>query len=89
MIKHTLSEEQLNRLNRLWFIYGNHGKKSTMGNHRFIQNILQRSEDDRDFYLEGPKNMREKGRSEESIKDWTLTQECIEAVDEILKNKIK
>ena len=46
--KIVLTEVQRKALNKLWFLYGNHGKKSTHSNHRFIQNILQHGEDDRE-----------------------------------------
>jgi uncharacterized protein (DUF3820 family) len=81
-----LTDEQRNKLNKLWFIYGNNGKKHSHSNHRFIQNILSRGEDDRKFYLDGINNMREKGYSEDKIQADALTQECINAVDEILKS---
>lgn len=45
-----LSEEQLKKLEKLWFVYGNGGKKCTMPNHRFIQNLIEGSKDYRDFY---------------------------------------
>lgn len=81
-----LSEEQRKQLNKLWFIYGNNGKKHSHSNHRFIQNLLTNGEDDREFYLAGPANMREKGYSEDKIQKDALTQECIDAVDKILND---
>ena len=36
-----LSESQRERLERLWFVYGNHGPKTTPGNHQFIQGLLE------------------------------------------------
>lgn len=83
-----LTEEQRKKLNKLWFIYGNNGKKHSYSNHRFIQNILSRGEDDREFYLSGPDNMRKKGYSEERIQSDALTQECIDEVDKILNTTI-
>lgn len=85
-INRTLTEDQRKQLQKLWFIYGNNGKKHSHMNHRFIQNLLSRGEDDREFYLAGPANMREKGMSEEMIQQQILTQECIDAVDKILND---
>lgn len=45
-----LSQVQRERLENLWFIYGNHGPKATMENHGFIQGFLERDADERDFY---------------------------------------
>lgn len=81
----VLTESQRKALEKLWFIYGNHGKKHSHSNHRFIQNLLSRGEDDREFYLQGSQNMREKGYSEEKISADALTQECIDAVDKIIE----
>jgi hypothetical protein len=37
----TLTESKRERLERLWFVYGNYGPKTTPGNHQFIQGILE------------------------------------------------
>lgn len=37
-------------LEKLWFIYGNNGPKHTHGNHRFIQCLLEKSTDEREFF---------------------------------------
>ena len=37
----TLTEAQRERLERLWFVYGNYGSKTTPGNHQFIQGLLE------------------------------------------------
>jgi hypothetical protein len=73
----NISPEQKKALEHLWFIFGNYGPKCTMGNHKFIQGILERGEDDREFY-------RHQGRVA-SVKP--LTKECEDAVDEILNKK--
>lgn len=39
-----LTTEQREALNKLWWVYGNGGEKSTMGNHKFIQWILEHGE---------------------------------------------
>lgn len=45
-----ITPEQRVELHKLWFIWGNHGPKSTMANHRFIQCFLEHDEDTRDFF---------------------------------------
>jgi len=37
----TLTDAQRERLERLWFVYGNYGPKTTPGNHQFIQGLLE------------------------------------------------
>lgn len=70
-----LTDEQRKALEDLWFVYGNGGSKHTWGNHKFIQNILDRGDDFR-------KDFRKKGR----IPEWKpLTKECEQAVDAVLK----
>jgi hypothetical protein len=46
----VLTDEQHAQLENLWFVYGNHGPKTTMDNHGFIQGFLERNSDERDFY---------------------------------------
>jgi hypothetical protein len=46
----VLTDGQRERLENLWFVYGNHGPKATMENHGFIQGFLERDSDERDFY---------------------------------------
>lgn len=70
-----LTNDQRKQLERLWFLFGNNGPKHTHGNHGFIQGLLQRSEDDRDFYR----------RPSRSAHYQPLTDECEQAVDAILK----
>ena len=65
-----LSDEQRRLLEKLWFIFGNNGKKHSHCNHRYIQNILEQGEDTEAFYKQSPKN--------------DLTQECIDEVKNIL-----
>ncbi len=67
----NISKEQRRALENLWFIYGNGGPKHSHGNHKFIQGILERGEDDRQFY-----------RRPGNVKGWdALTQECEQQVD--------
>ena len=37
----SLTDRQRERLERLWFVYGNYGPKTTPGNHQFIQGLLE------------------------------------------------
>lgn len=64
----VLSPLQRKRLENLWFVYGNYGPKTTKGNHSFIQGLLERGEDERPCRIKG----------------YLPTEECEQAVDEIL-----
>jgi hypothetical protein len=80
-----LSKEQRDKLNKLWFIYGNHGKKCTFHNHKFIQSLLERGEDAEAFYRNACKERSDKaGVNWDTIK---LTDECVNEVRLILNNK--
>lgn len=57
-------------LEKLWFIYGNNGKKHSHCNHRYIQNILEQGQDTEMFYKKSKKN--------------DLTQECVDAVKKVI-----
>lgn len=39
-----LSEKQIKELKKLWFVYGNGGEKHTLFNHKYIQGIIECSE---------------------------------------------
>lgn len=69
MIK--LTTKQRKELEKLWFIYGNHGPKMNYEDHGFIQHILEFGTDPR-----GKRNPYYKP-----------TQECQTAVDVILGKK--
>lgn len=67
-------DENRKELERLWFVYGNNGPRHTWGNHKFIQGLLERGEDEREW-------LRKPGR----ISQWKpLTRLCEEAVDVVL-----
>lgn len=68
----TLTAEQRARLERLWFIYGNYGPKSTPGNHSFIQRLIENGIDER------PLNTKRTPKSQ------IPTPECEACVDKIL-----
>jgi hypothetical protein len=70
-IEVTLNDKQRRALERLWFIYGNYGPKTTPGNHGFIQGFLEHGQDLR--------HLRNKFT--------TPTPECEAAVDAILASK--
>jgi hypothetical protein len=68
----TLTAGQRARLERLWFIYGNYGPKSTPGNHSFIQRLIENGIDER------PLNTKRTPKSQ------IPTSECEACVDKIL-----
>lgn len=68
----VITDEQRNKLNNLWFIYGNNGDKHSHCNHRFIQNFLEHGEDTELFYKNCTKDK--------------LTEECVKAVRSILNS---
>jgi len=79
-----LTENQIKELTKLWFIYGNNGKKHTHHNHRYIQNFLEHGEDTEEFYKSANKTRTLKaGINWDTIE---LTDECVNAVKFILKN---
>lgn len=45
-----LTSDQRYKLERLWFVYGNHGKKHGHSGHRFTQCLLEEGEDYRNFF---------------------------------------
>lgn len=45
-----LTSDQRYELERLWFVYGNHGPKHSHSGHRFIQCLLEEGEDHRNFF---------------------------------------
>lgn len=73
-MKVVITNEQKKQLEKLWFIYGNGGSKHTLGNHKFIQNLLTDNEDYRSFYR----------RRLAAIH--SLTDSCMNDVDKILDN---
>lgn len=71
-MKVVLTSEQKNKLQKLWFIYGNGHEKHTLGNHKFIQRLLETNEDNRKLYVNGNSVLNK------------LTSECQLEVDKIL-----
>ena len=68
----TLTHHQRERLERLWFIYGNYGPKTTPGNHQFIQCILEHGLDLRPL------------QTKRTAKRDRPTEECVAAVEIVL-----
>lgn len=70
----TITPSQRDRLESIWFVYGNHGEKTTPGNHSFIQGILEHGTDFRPLLTKRtPKSQRP-------------TDECVAAVERILSD---
>ena len=87
MIKQlNLTDKQRLAFNKIWFIYGNNGKKCTLFNHKLIQGFCEYSENRIEFYREGNKNLIFKYGEEYAEKNG-VTEECIAACQEILNNK--
>lgn len=68
----TLTDAQRDRLERLWFIYGNYGPKTTPGNHQFIQGLLEHGLDLRPL------------QTKRTAKKDIPTGECVAAVEAVL-----
>jgi hypothetical protein len=68
----SLTPEQRDRLERLWFYYGNYGPKTTPGNHSFIQRLLENGIDERSLH------------NKRTPKSEIPTPECERAVEAIL-----
>jgi hypothetical protein len=68
----SLAPEQRDRLERLWFYYGNYGPKTTPGNHSFIQRLLENGIDERSLH------------NKRTPKSEIPTPECERAVEAIL-----
>lgn len=75
VISVSLTGGQRERLERLWFHYGNYGPKTTPGNHSFIQRLLENGIDER------PLHTRRTPKSE------LPTPECEAAVESVLAMK--
>ena len=70
-----ITAEQRERLERLWFSYGNYGPKTTSGNHSFIQRLLEQGIDERSLH------------TKRTPKSELPTPECVAAVEVILRMK--
>lgn len=70
----SLTDRQRERLERLWFVYGNYGPKTTPGNHQFIQGLLEHGLDLRPL------------QTKRTAKRDRPTVECEAAVEAILSS---
>lgn len=68
----TLTDAQCDRLERIWFVYGNYGPKTTPGNHQFIQGLLEHGLDLRPL------------QTKRTAKRDIPTEECVAAVEAVL-----
>jgi hypothetical protein len=68
----TLTDGQRDRLERLWFYYGNYGPQATPGNHQFIQGLLEHGLDLRPL------------QTKRTPKAERPTEECEAAVEAVL-----
>jgi hypothetical protein len=71
----SLAGEQRERLERLWFYFGNYGPKTTPGNHSFIQRLLENGIDERPLH------------NKRTPKSKIPTPECEAAVEAVLAMK--
>ncbi len=44
-MKVLLFSDKIEQLQKIWFMFGNHGKKTTNGNHKLIQHLLEENGD--------------------------------------------
>lgn len=79
----SLTQSQLDRFKKLWFIYGNNGPKCTLFNHKLVQGFLEYQENRIEVYLQGNINMTENLGIEYATKNG-VTEECVMACREIL-----
>ena len=70
-----LTDAQRERLERLWFVYGNHGPKTTPGNHQFIQGLLEHGLDIRPL------------QTKRTAKRDIPTDDCVAAVQVVMSSK--
>ena len=80
-----LTESQLKRFEKLWFVYGNSGSKSTLFNHKLVQGFLEYKENRIKVYVDGRKIMIKKYGKEEALK-MAVTDECVSACVDVLNN---
>lgn len=83
--KLNLTEKQVAAFYKLWWIYGNDGKKCTLFNHKLVQGFYEHRENRIEAYREGNKNMIER-RGKEYAEKNGVTEECIKACEDILNN---
>ena len=70
----ALTATQRERLERLWFYYGNYGPQTTPGNHQFIQGLLEHGLDLR------PLLTKRTPKSERPPPEWEAAAQAVLAV---------
>jgi hypothetical protein len=86
-----LTKEQMEAFKKLWFIYGNNGKKHTLFNHKAIQGFLEANENRLEVYSENrKKTIREDLKNiQNQIESYWLTDECKLVCEYVLKSDFK
>lgn len=82
-----LTEDQIKAFERVWFIYGNDGRKCTFLNHKLVQGFYEHKENRIQPYTEGYANMVDRHGKEYADKHG-ITKECVEVCELILSNQI-
>jgi hypothetical protein len=82
----TLTAEQRERLERLWFYFGNYGPQTTPGNHSFIQRLLENGIDERSLHTKRtPKSERPTPECERAVEKILSMQTELESQDERIR----
>jgi len=79
----NLTEEQTKAMHKLWFVFGNGGKKSTLFNHKLIQGFVEHLEDRRSDYACVNENIEEKYGKKYALENG-ITDECLNEIKKIL-----
>jgi anti-sigma factor ChrR (cupin superfamily) len=77
-----ITDDQRQELMRIWFVFGNNGKKHTHHNHRYIQCLIENNEDTEHFYRNA--DFTNSDRAKIPRETIVLTDECVTAVKNIL-----
>ena len=81
-----LTQKQKYDFERIWFIYGNSGPKSTTMNHKLVQGFYQYNENRIEAYKQGMINLVERF-GEDYAKKNGMTDECVAECEKILNDK--
>jgi hypothetical protein len=73
-----IQSEFKHKLSNLWFVYGNGGPKSTNGNHKFIQRLVEHTE-------RGTNWTEQEWKQNKNF--YKPTKECLEAVTALVKER--
>lgn len=80
-----LTESQIERFRKLWWIYGNNGIKCTLFNHKLVQGVYEYGENRINAYRQGNKNML-KRYGQAYVGKNGVTEDCIMDCENILNN---